>query len=73
MPDFPGGTMILWLTTRVSSTAPRMSPADTRSPGFTNGAKRHFFSRLRLGTSTPRASRSPEIARMASSGRWMPS
>jgi len=65
--------MILWTTTAVSCTVPRRLPPETGSPTFAVGSNIHFLSRSKALASTPRMMRSPVFARIAVSGRCMPS
>jgi len=73
VPRMFGGTMILWTTTAVSCTVPRRLPPETGSPTFAVGSNIHFLSRSKALASTPRMMRSPVFARIAVSGRCMPS
>ena len=73
LPAQPSGTMIRCTMSGVSWTAPRTSPSPTASPALQAALNSQTFARSSEGISTPRVMKSPVLARMTSSGRWMPS
>ena len=73
LPLIPLGTIILWVTTAVSSTVPRISPASTESPTLATFLNSHFFSLFKGFTITPLFKKSPASSLSPTRGLWIPS